>query len=392
MDENNIVNSKSNIYNQEFSGKVILKYLLKYKWYIVIITFISAVISVIYALSLPNWYSATANAVPPKQSSSSLESMMSGFSSSLKELGLSKLTGNKGGDSYSFLVILESRVLLDSMIKKYNLKQLYFPKDDKVRESEVRNMFADNLKVEYLDEGNYNITILDMDSARVAQMVMDYINLANDLAQRVYQSETQFNTKYIEKRLNNIDSLLQEASKELANYSRQTGIISPQDQGKAFVEAISSIKTEAYKQEVMYEIMKNKYGENDQNTLNQLNLLNKIKAKMYETENKPGLVGNFSKRDAGEKGIQFLKRSAEFEALSKLKLFMMPMLEESKINVNRNISTLTIIDPPITPDKKSKPKRSLIVAGITLGAFLSSILIIIGIFAYKRFKLELKSI
>ncbi len=393
MNEDNIITTNNDYPDKDgFSGKLVLKYVLKKKYQIAIITIIAAIASVIYALLLPNWYGASVNAVPPKSSGSSLDAMLGGVSSSLKELGLSKLTGGKsGGDQYSFLVILESRVLLDSMIIKYNLKEAYFPDDtdNEIVFSDVRKEFSKNLSVAQLDEGNYVISIIDKDSTRVAKMVMDFITMANNLAQRVYQDETNFNRKYLELRLKNLDSLLNETSIDLANYSKATGIISPEAQSKAFIEAISNMKYEIYTQELMYETIKNKYGENDQNTLNQLNILNKLKSNLKDAENKPGFVGNFTKSTAGEKGINFLKKSAEFEALTKLKLYLQPMLEEAKINESRNISTLTIIDPPITPDKKTKPKRSLIVAGITLGAFLLSILVVIGIFRYKLFKAEL---
>ncbi len=378
--------------SEDFSGKLILKYVLKHKWYVIIVTLLAAIGSVVFSLYMPNWYAATVNAVPPKAAGNALESMLGGFSSSLKELGLSKLAGSKGaGEQYSFLVILQSRVLADSMISKYKLKESYFPDEEKIKMSDVRKEFLSNLAVDNLDEGNYTVTILDKDSTRVAAMVMDYISMANSLAQRIYQSETQINKQYLETRLQGIDSLLKANAKGLAEYSRQTGIISPQDQGKAFVEAISSLKYEVYTQEIMYETMKNKFGENDANTLNQLKTLNSIKSKMRDAENKPGFAGNFSKQDAADKGLTFLAKSAEFEALTKLKLFIQPMLEEARINESRNLTTLTVVDPAITPDKKEKPKRSLIVASVTLGAMLLTILVLISIFAIKRLNYELRN-
>lgn len=396
MSDNNNINNQTTENNtiNDFNGKLILKYLLKNKLYVIIATILAAIGSVIYVLTLPNWYLSVANAVPPKSSGSGLESMLGGFTSSLKELGLSKLTGKGGGDQYSFLVILESRTLADSMIAKYDLVKAYFPDEDpkEIKPSYVREMFYENLVVEYLDDGNYNIGIMDKDSTRVAAMVMDYIAMANNLAQRIYQEETGVNKAYLETRLNSIDSLLQETSKNLAAYSRQTGIISPEGQSKAFVEAVATLKYELYTQEVLLESMKSRFGENDFNTKNQENTIKVLRGKLKEMENKPGFAGNFSLADAGEKGINFLAKSAEFEALTKLKLFMQPMLEEAKVNENRNLVTLTIVDYPITPDKKEKPKRSLIVAGITLGAMLLSILVLLGVFSIKRLKKELNTI
>lgn len=90
----------------------------------------------------------------------------------------------------------------------------------------------ENLDVSLETDGNYVITILDKDSSRVASMVNDYIHFANELAKSIYHSETKFNREYMETRIANLDSTIDSLSKELAAYSKETGIISPEDQGQ----------------------------------------------------------------------------------------------------------------------------------------------------------------
>ena len=84
------------------------------------------VVSVILSLMLPNWYMATTNVVPPSQDDSGLSSAVSGISSALREFGLSKLSGSSGGETYSFIVILQSRTVVDSMIKHFNFQHGQF--------------------------------------------------------------------------------------------------------------------------------------------------------------------------------------------------------------------------------------------------------------------------
>jgi capsule polysaccharide export protein KpsE/RkpR len=375
--------------NQEFSAFYMIAILYKKKWLILGVTFIAAIVSAIYALSLPNWYSATANVVPPKNANTGIEGALSGLSSTLKEIGLSKIAGSKGGEQYSFSVILNSRTIADSMIKKYKLREAYeMPKE---KYEDVLAEFNSNLSIVNEIEGNYTITITDKDTSRIINMVKDYIYLSNELAKKIYRSETQFNRDYMERRILNIDSNLSIIGAQLSDYSKKTGIISPEDQGKAYVNAVSELKTEVFKQEIAYEMSKAKFGEGDQTTLTQKNVLESLKKKANQAENQPGLVGNFTKSDAAAKGINFLSLYAKYEALTKLRLILMPMLEEARINANREIMTLSYVDEPRKPEKKAKPKRSLIVAGVALGAMFTSILAILAVYGVQSFNKKYKN-
>lgn len=377
----------------EFSGFMMVVLLFKHKWYILLATIIAAIVSIVYSISLPNWYSASINVVPPKSAGNILEQAMGGLSSALKEVGLSKLAGGKSADQYSFSVILNSRTIADSIIKKYRIKESYIEPTDlaKAKESDIRKEFLANLDVSNETDGNYVITILDKDSSRVAQMVTDYVYYANELAKSIYHSETNFNRKYIETRMRSLDSTLNTLSTEIASYSKETGLIAPEEQAKSYISAIAELKAEMYKQEMILDRLKQKFGDGDQMTIAQKNAIATLKSKLNQAENTPGLVGNFTKNDATAKGIKYLSKYAQFEALSKLKLILMPMYEEALINESREIITLSVVDSAVKPDKKSKPKRSLIVAGATLGGALSAILIVFAIYGIKVFTAKYKS-
>lgn len=251
-------------------------------------------------------------------------------------------------------------------------------------------MFSKKLEITLEPDGNYTITILDKDSTRVAAMVNDYIYYTNELAKEIYQSEVGFNKNYLEVRLSSLDSTLNIIASKLSTVSRTTGIISPEEQAKAYVNAVSNIKSQLMLQQVYYESYKTKYGENDQQTQNQKEIVNSLSNKLNEAENKPGLAGNFTAKDATSKGIDYVKLYAEYESLTKLKLLLEPMLEEAKINEGRDLLSLSVVNRAITPDKKAQPKRGLIVAGSALGGFFVSILVILMIYGFKSFNIRYK--
>jgi tyrosine-protein kinase Etk/Wzc len=383
----NTVNNKE----IEFSGFLMYALILKSKWYIILVTILAAAASIVYSINLPNWYAATINVVPPKTSGSAFEGSLSSVTSTLKELGLSKLGGKSGGsDQYSFMVILNSRYVIDSLIKKYDIAKSY--EMLKARTSDVRSAFLENVTISLEAEGNYFISVTDKDPQKAANMANDYIYFANRLTEVIYKEETDFNVQYLEKRITHIDSLLAELSNTISKLSNKYGIISPEDQATAYVKTIADLKSELMKQEILLEMTSNKYGQSDYSTKSQQSIVNSLKSKLNNAENKPGLAGNFSMNDAAAKGISFLSYYAQYEAMAKVKAFLLPTLEDSKLNQNRNLKNLIVVDSATPPDKKIKPKRSLIIAGITIGTFFSSILFVLLIYGFKVFSRKYKSV
>jgi len=368
--------------NKNFDAVFYIALLIKHKIFIIIVTAISCIASVIITLLMPNWYSATVNAVPPKKAIGSLfENAMTNISSTLREFGLTKLGGGQT-EGYSYLVLLNSRTVKDSMIIRFDLAKEYDIPDS--LHSEILKEFEDNIEIEYETEGNYSITATDKNKNRVAEMANTYINISNNLAEKILHAEATKSREYIEKRLNAVDSTLRNISDSLQKFSRKTFLFSPLDQAKSISTAYADIKAELIQQEIMHELLKNKYGENDPYTQIQKDLIGKIRNKVSEVETKPGFAGNFPLKNATSVGIEYLRLYAEYETFSKVKGFLQPMFEDAKLDESRQTMSLVVVDTAIKPDKKTKPKRSLIVLGATFGGFTLSILMILLLNGYKN--------
>ena len=163
------------------------------------------------------------------------------------------------------------------------------------------------------------------------------------------------------------------------------------DQASSISSAYADIKAELIQQEIMHELLKNKYGENDPYTQIQKDLIAKIRNKVSEVESKPGFAGNFPLKNATSVGLEYLRLYAEYETFSKVKGFLQPMLEDARLDESRQTMSLVVVDPAVKPDKKSKPKRSIIVLGATFGGFALSILLVLLVNGYYNLKNNYKS-
>lgn len=394
-EKNMIENSKDGIiidgpgHEVTNDGMYFLYILFRYKLFIILTTIIATGAMVVYSLMLDNWYSSTLNVVPPKTQTSSLSGALSSINSALKDFGMTKLA-KKGSGAYSFIVILESRTVKDSIIKKYNLAEKYDIDDTLM--TEIRKEFDDNLDITYESDGNYLITILDKDKECAKDMVNDYLDITNGLAKKIAKKEAVKNRRYLEQRLKQTNDRLKQLSDTLQLYSNKKMVFSPEDQAAAASKAISDLKAQMITQEVLYEASKSRYGENDVNTKMLANVVSGLKQKVSDLENKPGFVGNFSLKNASKVGLEFIRLYAELETFTKVKSLLLPMLEEEKMNAVKEMPSLYIVDEAIVADKKTAPKRSYYVLGAAFGSFLFSVFFVVFFNGYRNFKIKYKSV
>lgn len=355
---------------------------------LLLITLLGAIASVIVAYNLQVWYAAKINLVPSTSSQESGNSAGSTISSALKEFGLTKMSSSSNQEAYSYIVILNSRFVIDSLINKYRLDSVY--KIPKYKITKLREAFIDNIEVAYEKEGNYTITIWDSDKKRAADIANDYVKIANGHFVDIFRQDNLLSKEYFENRIQSIDSTLAFLGVELKKFSQKTLLFAPEEQAKAIASSVSDIKSEQVKYDILYEYYRKNYGEKDPLALQNKKLSNEFSEKLKNIENTPGFAGNFSLANAQEVTVEYLRIYTEFETYSKLKAFLLPTIEKIHSDEIKLIQNLLVVDPAVPPDMKDKPKRSYIIAGSTFGSFVLGIIVIFLIDYFSDIRRKLK--
>jgi capsule polysaccharide export protein KpsE/RkpR len=254
------------------------------------------------------------------------------------------------------------------------------------KKEETREAFDENIDITYETEGNYTITVWDKSPEKAATIANDYISIANGLSQKLYHSEASANREYLEKRLINTESALKLVSDSLEKFSSKHMLFQPEAQATAISQSLSELKAELMMQEVRLDQLLLRFGEKDAYTNAQRNIVADLRRRIQDAESKPGFGGNFALRNATEVGIEYMRLYTEYETFSKVKAFLMPILEEAKLNEFRSTKNLYVVDSAQSPERKSRPKRSVIVAGTGLGSLVLAVLFILGIQSYRNFK------
>lgn len=360
--------------------------LYRFRFVFFLVSLLVGIGTYIYLHFQPNWYEASVNFVPPKRQISSLEGAISSISSTLKDIGLQKLSGKS--ESYSFNTILFSRTIKDSLIKEFNLAKLYDIPDTNYKA--LYNALDENYDVALEVEGNYVVTCMHTDKVIAAKMANRVLQLANTIARTMDVKEATTQRVYLEQRLAQLNTAIDRLTDSLALYSKKTLLFSPIDQGASLAEGYGEIKSQKMKQEILYDFLKGQYGEDDPRSIAQKEILSMITSKISSIENTPGYAGNFALKDAASVGGKYLRMYTEIETFSKVKAFLLPLLEQAKLDETRNVPSAYVLDEAIPLSEKTKPRRTLISAGAFAGTFVLLMMIVLLRYQYKQFNLRFK--
>jgi tyrosine-protein kinase Etk/Wzc len=151
------------------------------------------------------------------------------------------------------------------------------------------------------------------------------------------------------------------------------GLVKVDDQGRALVETTARLRAQATVKEVQIGAMRSFATEQNPQMLaaqQELQVLKNELAKIEGTANsKKDSVSNDASQ--GMKNLGLLRDVKYYETVYEL---MAKQFEIAKIDEAKDPSLIQVVDKAVVPDRKSKPKRSLIVLLSTLAAGFAAVL------------------
>ncbi len=347
---------------------------------------IAMILMGLYAfLGMKVWYKATVNAFPPTTGEAGgLAGLLGGLAPGLPGLELTKLGAKEGG--YSPLVILQSRRMLDTLIDLYNLAAVYdLPDSPRVK---LRKYVASDIDISFEREGNYVISVYHTDPVIAADMANRMVEIANKFASELFQREYRWQIQFLENRLKTVEQSLQAARDSLIRFARRYQIVEPETQVKTAIESIAELRAEITKYQIQLQLLRQAYGAKDPAVKAQEKILQDLQSRLLQMETQPGFFGNFPLQKGAAVALQYMELLTNVETYYKIKAFLIPMLEETKVKAHRFNRILNVLDPAVPPDMKARPKRSLYILGAGVATFL---LLVIGFIARERYQFYRKA-
>ncbi|CUU03664.1 Capsule polysaccharide export protein KpsE/RkpR [Candidatus Kryptobacter tengchongensis] len=350
-----------------------------YKWrkFIVVNVFILTLIAVVVALLLPVQYKATATVIAPRKTD--IFGGLGMFSQSIREFApfLRGLSGTQL-PLFTYLAILNSRTAMEKVVNKFDLIKVYGIKDSSV-EKAVKKLRG-NTDFEIDENGVLVINVYDEDRRRAADMANYFVEVLNEINIKLNIEEAKNNRIVIERRyLQNLADL-KAAEDTLKKFQQRYGIYYLPEQAKAAVEAAAELEAQIIAEEVKLGILQRQLGD-DASEVRAVKIqieemkkrLNQMKEGNERLKNEMTLFVPF--KNMPELGLQYLRLYREYEIQNKLLEFIVPLYEQAKIEEQKNIPVVQVLDYAVPPEKKARPFRTLIVLSVFASALVLFVII-----------------
>ena len=359
--------------------------LQRHKWLIIITTILVTAGTAVYLFGFAKpWFRAEANVVPARKAGGGLlESLGSGISSTIKDLGMAPIAGKNKGEGYSPLALIASREIQEKLVKEFGFMKIY----DVTTMEDALKEFGTHVTSDVLEEGNISIGFEDTDPVRAANVANRLVEELNTVNSKLGIEEAKFNRTYIEQRYDKLLSDLDSSEQALGAFQKKYGVYELKTQAQAQLTALGVLEQQEYATELQLSSAEQLYGSEAAETNVLRSNLEEMRAKLKDL--KTGMDKNASSYFVPmnlmpDVALDYLRLTREVEIQSKLKAFMLPSYEQAKLDETRQTLSYLVLDKALPPLRKSRPKRSIQLLIALLGSFTLSSLAVVGAANYQR--------
>lgn len=334
------------------------------------VTGTAILVGVVVAFALPVRYTATTKIMPPQQSQSTAAMLMS----QLTGAGGSALAAMAGGSlglkspNDIYVGMLTSRPIADAIIRQFDLMKVYDAKDM----TGARKKLAGFTDVTSEKNGFIAISVTDKDKKRVAQMAEAYTAQLRILTRTLAVTEASQRRLFYEEQIKRTKEDLIAAELALQQIQQKKGVVQLDAQAKGVIESITLLHAQIAAKQVELQAMRSYSTESNpsvQLAENQLASLQREAAHLEASSGHSSSSTGLGLQDMATSGMEYL--SAQHEVLYQQALYdmLMKQYDAAKIDEAKEGTVIQVVEPAIEPDRKTSPKRTMLVALFSIAGF-----------------------
>jgi tyrosine-protein kinase Etk/Wzc len=327
---------------------------------------IFALVAIVVSLLLPKTYIASVTLLPPQQNSS----VSSALASQLGNLsGVAALAGGSLGlknPNDMFVGMLKSRTVEDAMVQHFSLMQEYrtqYPSD-------ARKKFEHYVTVDASGkDGLIHISVEDRSPDRAAELANGYVEQFRKLSEHLAITEASQRRLFFEEQLEQAKDNLASAEEALKRTEQTTGLIQLDSQARALIEFAASLRAQIAAKEVQIQAMQTYATEENAQYLESQKELDGLRAQLAK------LGGSGEGQESSlivpkgavpEAGLQYVRKLRDVKYYETIFDILARQFEIAKLDEAKQGALIQVVDSAIPPDRRSSPKRTLIVLGATI--------------------------
>jgi len=327
----------------------------KHKRLVFGLPFFAAIAAAVISFQLPERYTGTTRILPPQQNQSSAAAMI-GQLGALAGGAAGALGIKNPADLY--IGMLRSRTIADSLIERFNLKDVYQAK----RSSDAREKLQIMSKIAAGKEGLITIDVEDSDASRAASLANAYVEELLKLTSTLAVTEAGQRRLFFERQLEQAKGNLLRAELAARGALERGGITMVDAQGKSMVETSAVLRAQVSAKEVEISSMQSYAAPQNPALGKARQELAALRQQMSKLETGGGNSAAYpTPSGANERGVKSLTLLRDVKYNEFLFELLGKQYELARIDEAKEGTVIQVVDKAIVPDRRSSPKRSLIV-------------------------------
>ncbi|MFM2086192.1 MAG: hypothetical protein RLZZ237_1061 [Pseudomonadota bacterium] len=335
----------------------ILTALVRQRKILFTVPLIFLIVSIAAAFLIQPKFSSVAVILPPQQQSSSAAAMLGQLGNLTGAAG--SIVGLKNSNDL-YITMLQSRTVADKLIAKFDLKKRF----EVETFDDARKILGGMALVNSDKSGTISVSIEDKDPKFAADLANAFVAELSNLVGVLAITDASRRRLFFEKQLTTAKEALTDAEVDLQKVQEKTGLLQLDGQVKGIIANIAQLEGTIAAKEVQLNAMRSFATDNNPELMRLQREIQGYQAQLGKLKN--GTLSNdgdiaVPSGKIPQIGVDYVRslrnvkyQETIFELLSK-------QYELAKIDEAKDSSVIQILDGAIPAEKKSKPKKLMII-------------------------------
>ncbi len=340
--------------------------LTRRKWLIAKTAGLAAGLGILVSVILPVSYTATTRIMTPQQTPSSASLLMNQMANSGGGQLAMAAAGGLGlrNPNDVYIGLLGSRPVADAIIEQFGLRTVYRAKDM----TAARTTLAAHSTVASEKSGFITVSVTDRDKTRAAKIANAYTEQLRILTKTLALTEASHRRIFYEEQLKHAREDLLAAEVAFQQVQQKRGLVQLDAQAKATIGLLAGLHAQVSAKQVELQAIRSYSTEHNpdvQLTESQLSSLEQEVSSLEQRGHPAGSL-DLGLQDVAGAGIEYLRAEHELEYRQILFDLLLKQYDVARLDEAKDAAVVQVVEPAIAPDRRSAPKRGLMIMMFTL--------------------------
>jgi uncharacterized protein involved in exopolysaccharide biosynthesis len=358
--------------------------LLKWRKLIYLNVLVATILSVVLIFVIPEKFTSMGSFIPVPEFESQYMSASAAWRTQL--LTFSGIPSSLSTPAEFMSYVLQSRIIKENVIRENDLLTLW----KKGTVEEALEKFDKVASVGVTAQGVVVVSATESPPELAQKIASDMLRFLDEYNKTSVMTQGKRTRQFVEGRLAEMRAELSTVEDSLRQFEEEHKLVGLEEEVTAVISMYADLKTQMIAKEMEIQLASESFSEGNpalQNLRLELkSLKDRLKA-LEEGGSESGYGVGFSTPFSELSGVklELARLMREVEIKSQLYAFLASQYEQAKILETKDTPTIQIVEEPTVPDRRSWPKRKLIVVAVFVVSLLVGGLFAFYLEQYERF-------